>query len=404
MATPNVNFFIHSVPYLEKDLGINHPLVKKYWKERQFYSCQNSAYNIIGYVEQGSEQKLDFVEYSGNNEKSKGVFDINGLCTKERIAELKNGFKNTKSHIWHGLITFEELFGKKYCNDYEKAYELVKSEFPKFLKRAGFDKNNIEWFAGFHENTDNRHIHFAFYEKVPQRNKANENKKSFSQGMVSISSIKKMKLYCEQHLTESKEHKLPKVRQHLTTEFLDAISKKPIKGEFGRKMKEIILLLPTTGRVSYDSENMLFMRNKINYLVDLMIKQDKKVNATYQTFLSFLLEKDESIKRMCVEYKINPDKVVLFDKYRNDMYRRLGNIVIKDVFAIRSQLRQMDYNTKSRLVKKRIQHRKDAYALEQSMYLADKVQYEAMSYFQEHMKVLEEMKIKVLIEQGIIQL
>ena len=403
MGTPSVNFFIHSVPYLEKDLGINHPLVKKYWKERQFYSCQNSGYNIIGYVEHGSEQKIDFVQYSGNNEKSKGVFDINGLCSKERIAELKNGFKNTKSHIWHGLITFEELFGKKYCNSYEKAYELIKSEFPKFLTRAGFDKNNIEWFAGFHENTDHRHIHFAFYEKVPQRIKQNSSKKEFSQGMVSITSIKKMKMYCEQFLTENKENKIYNKRKDLMNDFKES-GKRPIKGEYGRKMKEIILLLPTTGRVSYDSENMLFMKNKIDYLVDLMIKQNSKVNATYQTFITMLLDKDESIRRMCKEYKINPDKVVLFDKYKTDLYRRLGNVVIKNVFDIRTQMRQLDYKTKSRLAQKRIQRRKNEYALQQSMYLADKVQYEAMSYFQEHMKVLEEMKIKVLIEQGLIQL
>ena len=403
MGTPSVNFFIHSVPYLEKDLGINHPLVKKYWKERQFYSCQNSGYNIIGYVEHGSEQKIDFVQYSGNNEKSKGVFDINGLCSKERIAELKNGFKNTKSHIWHGLITFEELFGKKYCNSYEKAYELIKSEFPKFLTRAGFDKNNIEWFAGFHENTDHRHIHFAFYEKVPQRIKQNSSKKEFSQGMVSITSIKKMKMYCEQFLTENKENKIYNKRKDLMNDFKES-GKRPIKGEYGRKMKEIILLLPTTGRVSYDSENMLFMKNKIDYLVDLMIKQNSKVNATYQTFITMLLDKDESIRRMCKEYKINPDKVVLFDKYKTDLYRRLGNVVIKNVFDIRTQMRQLDYKAKSRLAQKRIQRRKNEYALQQSMYLADKVQYEAMSYFQEHMKVLEEMKIKVLIEQGLIQL
>ena len=86
------------------------------------------------------------------------------------------------------------------------------------------------------------------------------------------------------------------------------------------------------------------------------------------------------------------------------MYRRLGNIVIKNVFDLRTQLRQFDYNTQNRLVKKRTQRRKNEYALQQSLYLADKVQYEAMSYFQEHMKVLEEMRIKVLIEQGLIQL
>lgn len=399
MATPNVNFFIHSVPPLN-DLGMNHPLVQKYWKERQFYSCQNSGYNIIGYVEHGSEQKIDFVEYSGNNEKSKGVFDINGLCSKQRLAELKNGFKNAKGHIWHGLITFEELFGKTYCNDYESAYELVKRQLPRFLKGVGFAKDNVEWFAGFHENTSNRHIHFAFYEKVPQRNIGTNS--IHAQGMIGMIHINDMKLQCEQFLTTDPSQKLK--RDEMVDTFKKSLPKQLIKGEYGKKMKELILLIPTTGRVSYDSDNMLFMKNKINYLVDLIIKQDKKVNATYETFMTFLLDKDSSIRRMCKSYKINPEKVVFMEKYKTDMYRRLGNIVIKNAINIRTQLRRLDFQTKNRLAQKRIRRRKNEYILQQSLYLADKVQYEAMSYFQEHMKVLEEMRIKVLIEQGLIQL
>lgn len=399
MATPNVNFFIHSVPPLN-DLGMNHPLVQKYWKERQFYSCQNSGYNIIGYVEHGSEQKIDFVEYSGNNEKSKGVFDINGLCSKQRLAELKNGFKNAKGHIWHGLITFEELFGKTYCNDYESAYELVKRQLPRFLKGVGFAKDNVEWFAGFHENTNNRHIHFAFYEKVPQRNIGTNS--IHAQGMIGMIHINDMKLQCEQFLTTDPSQKLK--RDEMVDTLKKSLPKQLIKGEYGKKMKELILLIPTTGRVSYDSDNMLFMKNKINYLVDLIIKQDKKVNATYETFMTFLLDKDSSIRRMCKSYKINPEKVVFMEKYKTDMYRRLGNIVIKNAINIRTQLRRLDFQTKNRLAQKRIRRRKNEYILQESLYLADKVQYEAMSYFQEHMKVLEEMRIKVLIEQGLIQL
>ena len=399
MATPNVNFFIHSVPPLN-DLGINHPLVKKYWKERQFYSCQNSGYNIIGYVEHGSEQKIDFVQYSGNNEKSKGVFDINGLCSKERLAELKNGFKNASGHIWHGLITFEEMFGKTYCNDYESAYELMKKQLPRFLKGVGFAKDNVEWFAGFHENTNNRHIHFAFYEKVPQRNIGTNS--IHAQGMIGMIHINDMKLQCEKYLTTDLSQKLK--RDEMVVEFKKSLPKQLLKGEYGKKMKELILLIPTTGRISYDSDNMLFMKNKINYLVDLIIKQDKKVNATYETFMTFLLDKDSSIKRMCKSYKINPEKVVFMEKYKTDMYRRLGNIVIKNAIDIRTQLKRLDFQTNNRLAQKRIRRRKNEYILQESLYLANKVQYEAMSYFQEHMKVLEEMRIKVLIEQGLIQL
>lgn len=400
--TPNVNFMISYVPCLD-GLGLNHPLVKKYYGERQFYACQDSSYNYIGYVNSGSEKKLDYVEYSGNKEKSTGVFDKNGICDEKRIKELKNGFKNTKSNVWHGLVTFEEVFGKTNCNSYAKAYELMKNEFPKFLRMAGLDPNNIEWFAGFHTNTDHRHIHFSFYEKEPTRYRKGHNELCFSHGQIPLNAIEKMKINTELHLTQTSS-KIAGKRNELTKAFDKAIKSKRIRKNMWDLIKKIIILMPSNGRISYDSDNMMFMRNKIDYLTDLIIKQDNKTNAVFRSFITLLSEKDESIRRMCEAHKINPDKVVLMDKYRGDLYRRLGNQVIKNIMDIRLSLKQFDFETNNRLAKKRIQRRKNEYMFEQSLYLSEKVQREAMNYFEEHMRVLKEMEIKVLIEQGIIDL
>ena len=184
MGTPNVNFFIHSVPCLY-GLGINHPLTKEYLKLRQFYACEETN-NYLHYVKYGSEKKIDFIDYSGNNEKSSGVYDENGLCSEERIKQLKQNFKQTNSPIWYGLISFEEIFGKTYCNNFAKAYEVMKLQFPRFLANAGFDPKNIEWYARLHTNTDHRHIHFSFYEKVPLTYRRKKKAKCFSYGQVSL--------------------------------------------------------------------------------------------------------------------------------------------------------------------------------------------------------------------------
>lgn len=401
MKTPNVNFFIHSIPCLD-GLGANHPLVKKYFKERQFYSCDQS-YNYLGYINDGSKTKIDFVEYSGNNEKSLGLFDKNGLCSTERIKELKQAFRQTKSHIWHGLISFEEIFGKTYCNCYEKSHELMKKVLPRFLKNAGLDVDNIEWCAGFHTNTGHRHIHFSFYEKEPLKYRKSKKGKFFSDGPVSLYSIERAKIDTENCLMQTSTM-IANKRKELTKEFNEALSNKRIRGEIVSKMKKIIILLPASGRLAYDSDNMMFVKNKINNLVDNIIKQDDIVCATYRTFLTLLREKDESIKRMCEASKINPNKVVLYDKYTQDLYRRLGNQTIKSILKIRNEMKMLEYSTNNRLAKKRIQRRKMDCLLQESLYLNELVQKEAMQYFQEHMRVLKEMEIKVLIEQGIIQL
>ena len=169
-------------------------------------------------------------------------------------------------------------------------------------------------------------------------------------------------------------------------------------------MKQIIYRLPQIGRLSYESENMMFLKNKINYLIDLIIKQDEKTNAVYKSFMTLILDKDLSIKRMCEESKIDPNKVILLKKYESDIYRRLGNQVIQSVIDLSRQIRLMDFKTENRLAKKRIQRKKIDFLIQESLYLSEKVQREAMSYFNEHMKTLEEMKIKVLIEQGVIEI
>lgn len=400
MKTPNVNFFIHSVPYID---GINHTLYKDKWKERKFYSCTDTSYNYIGYVNNGSENKIDFVEYSGNSEKSSGLFDKDGLCDKNRIIQLKKGFSQTKSPIWHGLISFEEIFGKRYCDSFVKAYELMTTQFTRFLSNAGFDVNNIEWCAGLHTNTDNRHIHFTFYEKEPLHFRRTKKEKCFSHGMVGLPAIQKVKVECENYLTGTTS-KLARQRKELSQNFKDALARSLTKGEFNKKMKQVISLIPKTGRISYDSENMIFMKNKIDYLVDLIIKQDEKTYAVYHTFMSMLLDKDESVKRMCEASKMPTAKVLLYDKYEKDMYRRLGNIVIKELLEARTQMKNLEFKTTNRLIKKRINKSKTAYLLDESLRLSEKVQKEAIYYFQQHMKILEEMKIKVLIEQGVIEL
>ena len=125
-------------------------------------------------------KKMDYMEYMNNKEKSYGVFNKDGIMSAEERKRVRQDLRKTKSNIWDCLITFEEKFGKKWCDSYEQAYKLVSKQLPKFFKRCGLNPDNIEWFAGLHENTDNRHIHISFFEKEPQRLRPNKNSKTFS--------------------------------------------------------------------------------------------------------------------------------------------------------------------------------------------------------------------------------
>jgi len=127
---PNVNFFIgYAKPQSRKDVMKGENV----GTERDFYSS-NQSRDYVEYVNSGSKEKIDFVEYSGNKEKSHGIFNADGLMEKSEIKELRNELKQTKSVIWHGVISFTEEFGNTYCDTTEKAIAMMKVEMPKFFR------------------------------------------------------------------------------------------------------------------------------------------------------------------------------------------------------------------------------------------------------------------------------
>lgn len=78
---------------------------------------------------------------------------------------------------------------------------MLKAELPRFFKDARFNPDNMTWFAGLHENTDNRHIHISFFENVPLRIRAHKNERQFSHGKINPTCIDRFKLRVEQRLT-----------------------------------------------------------------------------------------------------------------------------------------------------------------------------------------------------------
>ena len=153
-------YYKHNSQYKENDRNLKH---------REFVSCQNS-YSYLNYVQTGASENApkDYEQYIGNREKSCGVFNENGLLSEEQRKELRHQLQNTESVIWDIVISFRTEFGDSYCRDYEQAYNFLIKELPKFFKKCGLNSSNIVWYAGLHENTENKHIHLSFFEKEPK--------------------------------------------------------------------------------------------------------------------------------------------------------------------------------------------------------------------------------------------
>lgn len=392
---PNVNFLLNYVETM-RGRDSNDKYLKEHLEERRFYSSIKDD-DYLKYVNKGSNEKLDYVEYSGNKEKSHGVFNEKGLMTSEMIKEMRTMLRKTDSPIWHGVISFTEEFGDTYCNTFEKAFELMKNELPKFFKHAGLIPENIVWYAGLHENTDNKHIHLSFFEKEPLRYMHDNNNKNFSDGFIPIKAINKFKISTEIRLLQiTKEIKL--ARKTLTDEM-----KKDMKlGDYMKHINSLYFSLPHEHRMSYDSENIKPYKEQIDMVVNAIIMSNEDLQRKFNDFQSFIVKRDyeikEAYKRINVDYK---DKL-LFDKCMDDIYRRLGNIVLRTIRDIRWEQRKVEYETTKRLALKRIEKNKRKIMLNRCLKLNELVNREIINAFQEYREKLQDANFKRLKEEGLL--
>lgn len=86
-----------------------------------------------------------------------------------------------------------------------------------------------------------------------------------------------------------------------------------------------------------------------------------------------------------------------------DLYRRVGNPIIEKAKEIKKEeTKRQKYNNAKYKLGKIIQKKKLQSLLNQCLYLNSLVEYESIKAFQDYQRRLYEVRIKTLIEQGII--
>lgn len=141
MSAP-VIFDIAYTPYKLKK-GSSEKDIEKHAKERAFFDM-SGAENIYNYMTRegkiyGEESKrLTILEYL---QKSTGVFNQNGMLSKDEVADMKFRVKNGEKNIWHGFISFDEQNSEK-IDSHDRCIALIKQTFRPFFKDAGFDHDN----------------------------------------------------------------------------------------------------------------------------------------------------------------------------------------------------------------------------------------------------------------------
>ncbi len=368
-------------------------------KGYSFYSSKDTSNDYLSYVNNGVRQGKyrDYIDYAGNEEKSSGAFSSCGILTPKEKEEIRDKLKNTKAQIWSCLISFEEEYGKKHMKSYLDAKELIEEEFPKFLKENRIEFSNITWFAGLHENTDNRHIHICFFENEPLRIIANKKERIFHHGKLKEESINRLKVRIEQRMSNI-EYDIKSSRNKIvssTDEYLDSIVDPDVS--FNKELKEKLLKLYKkipNGNYGYESKKMDVVREDVDDITSHYLFYDSSAKLEYISFLRKLSEYDKRTKEICISQKISPDDFLLTNKFKKDIYRRIGNKVIGYVRTSKGKGNifppSFDAKKASRLnEKKRIN-----YLLKKSAYLWIAVSKERMDIFDEFERKMKEYEIE----------
>lgn len=135
-------------------------------EERRFYNLTGEK-NALRYFSTEAKRgvKKTALEYF---EKSTGVFNQNGMLTREEIEEMKVRARQNTGNLWHGYISLGKEDSPK-IDTPEKCIEIIKGTFGGFFKDAKLNDKNLDLMCALHmDRPHHLHIHFEFWEKEPK--------------------------------------------------------------------------------------------------------------------------------------------------------------------------------------------------------------------------------------------
>ena len=376
-------------------------------KDRAFYSS-TAKDDYLGYVDSGVKKGVpkDFMDYAGNPEKSSGVFDSVGLLDDQRKKKVRESLRNTPSVIWDAVISLREDYGQGKLRDWKEAQSLLNKELPRFFEECGMNPDAMEWYAGLHTNTDNRHIHLSFHETKPTRiNPKKSRQPMWHKGKLSKKAIDRFKLRIEQTLDEPTfqvSASLREARKTLSAKKEDIRVTLASDEKLKSDLRKLYSVLPEK-QEGYGHRSMRRHQQLIDRVVTELVMRNP-VLKSYDEAMDKARGRDERTIESCKKNNMSVyPSMLLANRFENDFYRRVGNIVIDYVYEAREQepikSPKLDKDKRIRWnEKKRI-----GWLLTKTARLNDRAMEEATSCFDEFQRLMKKAEYERLVEEGEIE-
>ncbi len=297
-------------------------------------------------------KKFTMLEYL---QKSTGVFNQDGMLTKEQVKEMKRRAQTGEKNIWHGFISFNKENSEK-IDDPEKCIALIKQTFGQFFKDVGFKPDNMDLLCALHlDRPEHLHIHYVFWEKEPKvKNQRAAGYKYRAKGKIPLDVIDKMTERLNAYtIDDDFARKRKKVIEELTRTS-NEYDVAHLNDRLRRWLKELADELPKDKPLWYGSKEIAEHRPKIDLVAEWLIDLDDKTREDDHAFRKELREKEQKLKGIMGNYyksRLTTERLFMeripnkadedgvksihtIERLEWDYRRRLGNIVLKKVREI----------------------------------------------------------------------
>lgn len=352
MSTAPVIFDIAYTPFRLKR-GSPEKDIAKHTKERAFYTMTGDGDNIYRYMTRegkicGEEfRRLTILEYL---QKSTGVFNGDGMISKNELADMKFRAQSGEKVIWHGFISFDEEHSEK-IDAPEKCIELVRRTFRPFFKEAGFAPDNMDLMCALHlDRPTHLHLHFCFWEKEPKiKNQRAAGYKYRAKGKIQFGAIAAMTerltaLAISDELFSVHDYTIKQFAR--TTRGLTACR----HDRAARELRKLAKELPKDCSWRYGHDDMKPYRERIDEVVMKVLASDINVYDKYCDFGDLLDKKKKELSCIMGKYyneKLRTDnnnmsnsfdlkEITAIEQLKWDYNRRLGDIILRQAHYIRT--------------------------------------------------------------------
>ena len=361
---------------------------------RDFYSSSKKD-DYVNYVDKGVRQTLsikDYVDYADDKDKSSGIFNSKGLVSATDKKALRERLRSTDSTIWDCVISFKEKYGLSNCNNPEDARKLLMKLLPSFFKSVGLDPKKTTWYAGLHQNTDNRHIHLSFFQDEPNMYDRKTKGRKYRKGKLPINKVDAFKLAIERNYMSPVEG-AKRVRDLVIEEAHRVVSKR-----FERNKENISILckaiyekLPNKDGINYESIETDCIRKDVDSLTNVILEHGY-IAKPYRKLLEEASKRDQEMTKACLNSNIDPTPYLYKPKFEKDMKRRVGNVIIKELSSKKKKERTNRSSLKHPKAIQRLHIKSVSSVLNDALFFAQKAADIAYETYLEYQRILDELE------------